>query len=210
MADGGVRQPDRLNSIRRASTVTPKEGTQAYVGTGGLVDARSNPATGDFRQASSSVTKGLSAWDKLKAKQAAQALEKKDGETHVSLVQLAKSVVAVKESTTTYWTAARAGDMRALERLLSKGQDPNELDLNGVSALAWSVVGNHPHITRFLCKRGADPRVCDMHSGRTPLHYCSVRGDKVRPRQGQLHHDQAASHGLTLPAFPSRWIVQMC
>ena len=119
------------------------------MGTGELVDARANPATGDFRRGS--ATKPLSAWDKLKAKQAKDALEKKDGDKPVSLVQLAKSAVTVKESTTTYWTAARAGDMRSLERILGKGQDPNELDLNGVSALSWSVMSGKPHITRWLC-----------------------------------------------------------
>lgn len=161
MATTSVRQPDLANRIRRASTQGLRQ-----PGTG--AEPPPIPSAG---------VPSPSAWEALRKAQAKAKPPAEASPRH--LLDVVRQKQLHVEEHTTFWTAARKGEMRALERMLNKGQDPNEQDLNGVSALSWTVFGGHTHLLRFLIRRGADPSQPDLHTGRTPLHYTSIRGDKL-------------------------------
>jgi ankyrin repeat protein len=66
--------------------------------------------------------------------------------------------------------AAARGDLADLDRLLAGGGDPNELDPNGMSALALAARGGHLATLERLAKAGANLNIHDATENRwTPL-----------------------------------------
>ena len=117
-------------------------------------------------------------WAALKAHGVTAELQAHGLAKSKSLRDVAAAKQQLLEESTTFWTAARGGDLRTCEIMLDAGQNVNQPDEQGVSALSWAVFGGHAHVVRFLLKRGANPNQPDRHTGRVPLHYCSVRGEK--------------------------------
>lgn len=65
--------------------------------------------------------------------------------------------------------AARQGDARVLEALLSQGADPNQRDARGLTALILSVRAGSAPAVAVLLKHGADPNLRGGANGWTPL-----------------------------------------
>lgn len=63
-------------------------------------------------------------------------------------------------------------DPRLIEYLISKGADPNEVDGDGISVLAWATIGNRIAVLQSLLTRGAKVNPVDKH-GMTPLLYAA-------------------------------------
>ena len=73
--------------------------------------------------------------------------------------------------------AARDGDVRALQALLSAGWDPRaEADRHGSSALLWAAGGGHLEACRLLVAHGCLPAAAQKRDGRTALHWAARNG----------------------------------
>src|ERR1700691_4083101 len=65
--------------------------------------------------------------------------------------------------------AARQGDTKTLEAILSQGADPNQRDAGGLTAIILSArTGSVPSVEALL-RHGADPNMCGGVHGWTPL-----------------------------------------
>ena len=74
-------------------------------------------------------------------------------------------------SVMTMCSAARDGDIKALERLLADGADPNGRDPDtGIPPLHWAVSCHSVRMVRLLAKAGADVNQHDAY-GRSALAY---------------------------------------
>lgn len=73
--------------------------------------------------------------------------------------------------------AAEKGSVEVVERLLHEGEDPNQADDFGLTALHGSAKKGHTHIVALLVSRGADVNACDVGwRGEAPLHYACKYG----------------------------------
>ena len=68
--------------------------------------------------------------------------------------------------------AAKAGDEKALKRLIDDGQDVNAKDQRGITALGVAVGFNRVPCIRCLLDAGADVHMTDAR-GSTVLHYAA-------------------------------------
>ena len=68
-------------------------------------------------------------------------------------------------------TAARAGDLQAVEALLEKGADVNEYDQLGGTPLHDAAWNGQAAIVTLLLDRGAKINARHKEAGSTPLHY---------------------------------------
>ena len=95
--------------------------------------------------------------------QVTTALEMAVGNEDPELVGL----LLARGATHTPRSAARLGDLAAVERLLAGGTDPNARDYYGSTTLHDSI--RHLGVAVVLLHHGADPRARDSY-GETPLH----------------------------------------
>jgi Acyltransferase family/Ankyrin repeats (3 copies) len=69
-------------------------------------------------------------------------------------------------------TAARAGDLSAVESLLASGQAPDTRDEKAITGLHWAAFGGHTEVMRALVAAGVDVNIGDGSDGR-PLHWAA-------------------------------------
>jgi ankyrin repeat protein len=67
-----------------------------------------------------------------------------------------------------FWEQARVGGMSELQRLIAEGQDVNETDRSGCTALFHAAKNNHTETVTWLLAQGADPNLA-CTDGQTPL-----------------------------------------
>ena len=65
-----------------------------------------------------------------------------------------------------------SGDAAMADYLISKGANPNEEDVDGVTVLEWAVISNHAEVAQVLLARGAQVNRVDKF-GMTPLLYAA-------------------------------------
>jgi len=80
-------------------------------------------------------------------------------------------------------SAAFKADIATLEKALARGENVNETDENGETALHKAVARGHEEVIKVLVEAGADPRVANKY-GQTP----SDIGSKFRPELVPLLH----------------------
>ena len=79
-----------------------------------------------------------------------------------------------KRTTTTgdVWTAARAGDVELIKKLIAAGADLDARDTWGATATTWAARLGHADAVKVLIDKGADVNVRD-NNGDTPLDHAS-------------------------------------
>jgi hypothetical protein len=78
---------------------------------------------------------------------------------------------------TTYHSAASKGNINAINRLHAEGEDINQLDSSGETALIHAINLNQKEGAIALLKVGADVNACDDILKNTPLHYAILQGN---------------------------------
>jgi hypothetical protein len=78
---------------------------------------------------------------------------------------------------TTYHSAAAKGNVKAIDRLHAEGEDINEVDSSGVTALIHAVNLNQKEGAVALLRAGADVNRCDIELFNTPLHHAILQGN---------------------------------
>eukprot|EP01103_Thecamoeba_quadrilineata_P015504 TRINITY_DN4927_c0_g2_i1.p1 TRINITY_DN4927_c0_g2~~TRINITY_DN4927_c0_g2_i1.p1 ORF type:complete len:300 (-),score=46.82 TRINITY_DN4927_c0_g2_i1:62-961(-) len=94
------------------------------------------------------------------------------------------------DGSTELLVAARSGNDTILSYLINKGADMNYRDLNGLTALHYSVRSNHIDCVLALCSRGAKVNLLtylDGERGECPLH-CAMRDHSHRSVSILLQH----------------------
>ena len=71
--------------------------------------------------------------------------------------------------------AARKGDRKGVETLLSEGANVNKKEKLGRTALHWSAINGHAAISKMLLKYGASVNEKDKY-GSAPLHWSALKG----------------------------------
>ena len=64
------------------------------------------------------------------------------------------------------------GDSALVEYLIGKGANPNDADMDGITALGWATLTNHADTVQTLIARGAKVNHVDRF-GMTPLLYAA-------------------------------------
>ncbi|XP_031560882.1 acyl-CoA-binding domain-containing protein 6-like [Actinia tenebrosa] len=67
----------------------------------------------------------------------------------------------------------KEGNVKRLDHLLSKGQDIDQKDDQGMALLHWACDRGHDHVVDYLIKNKADVNIRDAE-GQTPLHYAAT------------------------------------
>lgn len=82
---------------------------------------------------------------------------------------------AVPSSRSDIWTAAKQGDLLALQRLLADGVDLNRRDALGVAPLEWAAIYGQAEAVSWLIEHGAAVNARSPQ-GSTPLHAAACFG----------------------------------
>lgn len=93
-----------------------------------------------------------------------------------SYVSLFASLV-ILSGCTTYHSAASKGNVKAIERLHADGEDINEFDSSGATALIHAINHNQKEAVIALLNAGADINKCDDILKNTPLHHTILTGN---------------------------------
>ncbi len=78
---------------------------------------------------------------------------------------------------TTFHSAASKGNINAIERLAANGDDVNEVDDAGLTALIYAVKRNQKEALLALLKSGANINLGDIELGNTPLNHAILQGN---------------------------------
>lgn len=81
--------------------------------------------------------------------------------------------------------ATKAGDVAAVEAVLSRGGNVNVRDEDGLSPLAWAALQGNPRLVEALLRAHADPRTRD-NEGLTPLHRAVQGKGPVEAKQPDM------------------------
>jgi len=103
------------------------------------------------------------------------------------------------------WTAAKKGNLDALQHMIDQGADLNQRDPLGVSPLEWAAMYNHPDAITLLVKAGADVDARNP-KGSTALHAAAFVGrtEATRALVGLGADVQAANHRGDTPRMAAR------
>jgi ankyrin repeat protein len=74
------------------------------------------------------------------------------------------------------WSAAKAGDLEAIKRLLDEGADADGHDPLGITPLSWAAIANQPEAVQLLIDLGASTAGRNG-DGETALHGASFLGN---------------------------------
>jgi hypothetical protein len=75
-----------------------------------------------------------------------------------------------------FWAAAKTGDLEELRSHIKKGQDVNQLDTGGGSAIMLAALAGETDAIRMLLANGADVNIANR-DGNTPLHGAAFFGE---------------------------------
>jgi len=78
----------------------------------------------------------------------------------------------------TLHTAAKKGNVKAIDRLIEDGEDLNRIDEEGMSPLVYAIMFNQKESFNALLDAGADINLQDPSSGNTPLHEAVMAGNR--------------------------------
>ncbi|XP_060084782.1 fibronectin type 3 and ankyrin repeat domains 1 protein-like [Ylistrum balloti] len=108
-----------------------------------------------------------------------QASRKGDAEMTELLLKFGADVNLKNDSgKTALMLASFAGQKDTVKLLRQYGARYDDFDNGGSTAIHWAVDGAHPSLIDWMISDGADPNICDKHSGWTPLLRCaSVSGN---------------------------------
>ncbi len=76
-----------------------------------------------------------------------------------------------------FWNAARNGDAKLIEKLLSDGVQVNSQNRYGVTALSFATDRGHVEAVKILLKHGADPNLKDSFYNATPFLWAASEGN---------------------------------
>jgi len=79
---------------------------------------------------------------------------------------------------TTLHTAAKKGNIKAIDRLIEDGEDLNLFDEEGMSPLSYAIMYNQKESFNSLLNAGADINLQDPSNGNTPLHEAIMAGNR--------------------------------
>jgi ankyrin repeat protein len=91
---------------------------------------------------------------------------------------------AAADTANKLYQAAGAGDMTAVEQLISEGADVNGKSSEGSQALNAAAASNHHNVIKLLLKHGADPNVLNKE-GDTPM-ICATKYAGGNPKTVKL------------------------
>jgi hypothetical protein len=94
----------------------------------------------------------------------------------LSGVVTATAVILISGCTTLH-TAAAKGNIKAIDRLITDGEDVNALDDSGQTSLIQAINVNQQGSVNSLLKSGANVNKADSISGNTPLHHAILQGN---------------------------------
>lgn len=92
-------------------------------------------------------------------------------------IVLIGTVVFFFNGCTTLHTAAAKGNMNALDRLVSEGNDMDAVNDLGQTPLIQAINVNQKGSLEFLLKSGANVNAADTIFGNTPLHHAIMQGN---------------------------------
>ena len=75
------------------------------------------------------------------------------------------------------WNAAIENDTPKLIKLLNNGNDPNQKDNSGYTALHYAARAGNNDVLKILLSHGADPNSLTSAGGATPLHRAGYMGN---------------------------------
>lgn len=78
----------------------------------------------------------------------------------------------------TLFSAAVNGQLATVMRMLDEGQDINQQDDEGNTALAWASLRGKSGVVKYLVEHNANPNLPNT-KGLTPLHQACLFGDKT-------------------------------
>ena len=122
------------------------------------------------------------------------------------------SVMLPKPPGSAVWSAARDGDLPALEKALDEGADPDRLDDKGISPLCWAAIMGQDDAIKMLLKNDADINRPNADGGR-PLHAAAFLGRASTVRlllERGADRDSRNNNGQTaLDSIAAGWNQQM-
>lgn len=122
------------------------------------------------------------------------------------------SVMLPKPAGSAVWSAARDGNLPALEKTLDDGADPDRLDDKGISPLSWAAIMGQDDAIKMLLKKDADINRPNADGG-TPLHAAAFLGRASTVRlllERGADRDIRNNNGQTaLDSIATGWNQQM-